>query len=172
MHRDPIRFVLVLDDVDAGSLISGQGEAPSFLIVASGRARVAIRLDFVVETMRPPAFVAVAGTPAFVRGAAIVRGAAVPVVDLRAVLFDELSISPTRVITLRTGARQVALLVDRVIGVARLERGASAQPVPLLGRAAAGNVAALGALDRDLLFVLEGALALDEDVFRLAEAAT
>jgi purine-binding chemotaxis protein CheW len=149
--------------------MSRTSEPGVVLIVGAGASRVAIGLEFVLETMRCRSVRAVAGAPSYLLGVALIRGAAVPVVDLGALLFDAVSNSLTRIVTLRTGARSVALAVDRVIGVAKLDANAAATTVPLLAGAAGDKLAGVGALDRELLFVLDGALTLDEATFRLID---
>lgn len=137
------------------------------IVVEAGNARCAFPLGDVLETMRPAAVRAVAGTPPFVAGVALVRGAPTPVVDLAALLSGAPEPSPTRWVTLRCGARAVALAVRRVVGVAPLpEARASA---PLLEGAAAGAVESLRALDGELLVVLTAGRVAGEEVMRTAE---
>ncbi len=101
--------------------------------------------------MRPLPIEPLAGVP-FVRGASIVRGAPVPVVDLAAML----GLTPreaARFVIVRADARRVALLVDAVLDVAELPDTLGALP-PLLPSEAA---TAIGRLDRALLVVLDAA---------------
>ena len=51
------------------------------LVVMVGARACAIPLDHVAETMRPLPIEPVAGTPGFVRGVSVIRGAPTPVVD-------------------------------------------------------------------------------------------
>lgn len=104
--------------------------------------------------MRPLPIEPLAGTPASVLGMAIVRGAPIPVVDARRV-FGEPSGEPSRWVSVRTGPRVVALAVDSVIGVRTIERASLGELPPLFADAAAGALAAVGALDSELILVLE-----------------
>jgi purine-binding chemotaxis protein CheW len=119
--------------------------------------------------MRPLPVTPLAGTPPPVAGAAVVRGAPVPVVDLAALVGADRVAPPARFVLLRLGARCAALAVDGVVGVARVD---SAAAEPLLSGAAAGAVASLGAtLDGELLVVLRAARIVPEGAWRaLAES--
>jgi len=130
------------------------------VLVRSGGQTCALPVRAVIEVMRPLPVRPVAGAPAFVRGAALVRGAPAPVVDLAAVLGLDSS-TPSRFVSIRVGERALVLAVDAVLGVRRLPRDTLAVLPPLL--AGAETVAALGVLDADLLLVLrEAALVPDE----------
>jgi len=135
------------------------------LLVRAGARVCAIGVDQVIETMRPLPIAPLSGTPAFVRGAAVIRGAAVPVVDLAAFLGVHARSKPERLVLVRCGPRAAALAVDAVLGVTSLDPS-GAGPVPLLEGGAAGAVEALGALDGDLLLVLRAARVVPEDAWR------
>ena len=87
------------------------------LLVRAGPRICALSLADVVETMRPGPIEPLAGAPEVVRGLAVIRGAPVPVVDLASLLGDGEHSVPTRFVTVRTGERNVALLVDEVMGI-------------------------------------------------------
>jgi purine-binding chemotaxis protein CheW len=57
----------------------------ALIIQLQGRI-CAVPLTHVIETMRPLPIQQLAGVPSFIKGVAIVRGIATPVVDLSAVL--------------------------------------------------------------------------------------
>jgi purine-binding chemotaxis protein CheW len=113
----------------------------------------AVPLTQVLEVMRPLPTERIAGVPDFVRGMAVIRGEAVPVLDAASLLGAPPG-TATRYVTLRIGERRVALAVDAVLGTflvtAEVLRG-----VPPLLSAAEGAVTALGVLDSELLMVLE-----------------
>jgi purine-binding chemotaxis protein CheW len=134
-------------------------EGPVLLARARGRM-CALPLACVVETMRPLPVTPLAGAPAFVRGLAVIRGEAVPVVDLAALLFGPAVEEPTRFVTLRVGDRRVALATGEVVGVRALPTAGAPLPPLLDGSTAA--LAALGRLDGALLLVLEGARLLED----------
>jgi purine-binding chemotaxis protein CheW len=139
------------------------------LLVRAGRRLCALPVAAVVETMRPLPFAPLAGLPPFVRGAAVVRGTPLPVVHLDALLGGGEGAPPGRFVVVRCAGRQAALAVDAVLGLARLAApdGAGA---PLLAGAAAGAVGALGALDRELLVLLESSRLVPEEAWAAARA--
>ena len=106
--------------------------------------------------MRPLPIEAMAAMPGFVLGVSIIRGHATPVVDT-ATLVGTTARDRSRFVTLRVGARCVALLVDSVVDVRALPAG---ELPPLV--AAADAVASLGTLDRELLVVLDAARVIAE----------
>jgi purine-binding chemotaxis protein CheW len=125
------------------------------LLIQCGERSCAVPARHVVETMRPLPIEEVAGAPAFVLGVSRIRGAAVPVVDLAAVLGAKSAPDAGRFVTLSTGERRVAIAVDGVLGVHRIDGAAFGDLPPLLAGAAAEVVAAIAASDRGLLYVLE-----------------
>jgi purine-binding chemotaxis protein CheW len=120
----------------------------------------------VVETMCPLPIEPVGAMPLFVRGMSVIRGAAVPIVDLGALLGVPEPAATTRFITLRAGARSVALAVEGIAGVRSLGT-ADLHPLPLFLRGRCAEVApAVGRLEADLLFVLRAARILPDSVWR------
>lgn len=138
----------------------------SVLTMQAGDRVCAAPLGPVVEVMRPLPVEPLAGAPRFVCGLAIIRGEPTPVVDLR-LLLDENAVSETsdatRFVTLRIGARRVALRVERVLAIRTLAGGQLAALPPLWQGPHSPAVAALGALDRELLIVLETARLFPDD---------
>jgi purine-binding chemotaxis protein CheW len=110
----------------------------------------------VVEVMRPLPLERVAEAREFVRGMSIVRGAAVPVVDARRLLGGEEPAPGGRLVSLRVGARSVALHVDAVLGIRELAPELLQEVPPLLGEASDARIA-LGAVDGRLLELLDTA---------------
>lgn len=117
-----------------------------------------------VETLRPLAIEPVAGAPAFVRGLSVIRGAPTPVVDLGALLEGgPARASSGRLVTLKVGARQVALGVDEVVGLKSVDPAQLEQLPPLLRDAAL--IEAIGARDGQLLVVLRAARLVPDEVW-------
>src|SRR5512140_1874586 len=85
------------------------------LIVTAGAYRCALPLPHVAETMRPLPLQSFADMPPFVRGASIIRGEPVPVVDL-AGLFGAADSAIGRFVVVRVEQRRVALGVEAVVG--------------------------------------------------------
>jgi purine-binding chemotaxis protein CheW len=141
----------------------------SLSLVCRVHARLcAIPLASVIETLRPLPIEPLAGAPAFVCGVSIIRGEPLPVVD-GGLLLGAGQARATRLVTLRVGARAVALAVDAVLGVRSFERAELGELPPLLREAAADTVSTLANLDQELLMVLEGGRLVPEDVFASVE---
>ena len=126
-------------------------------------------LEHVVETMRPLPVECLAGAPPFVCGVSIIRGAAIPVVDMGILLGTDDPPKPTRFVTIRTGRtgeNQVALSVEEVLGVRELAPDSLRELPPLLGETAADVVYAIGTLDTNLLFALQAARIVPDSVWQ------
>ena len=129
------------------------------------RARLcALPLAHVVETMRPLPVQAISSSALGVLGLAMIRGEAVPVLDLAALLGSdaddrETQASPrtARFVTVRAADRRVALAVDGVTGARLLTRHSFRALPPLLRDTEADVVESIGALDAELLLVLRAA---------------
>lgn len=130
----------------------------------------ALPLEHVVETMRPLPTEPLAGAPHFVRGLAIIRGVPTPVVDA-AQLFSADEAQPLRFVTVRVGGdRRVAVAVDSVLGVRPILAGSLHELPPLLRDARAEVIAAIGALDTELLLVLSSSCLVPENLWTGLEA--
>lgn len=112
--------------------------------------------------MRPLPVQPVAGTPPYVVGLAIIRGAAVPVVNPSRLLRSASSPGPgasasgaERFFTLRTGDRVVAIAVDAILGIRALPASSQRALPPLLREAASDGIASIGTLDAELLLLLQ-----------------
>jgi purine-binding chemotaxis protein CheW len=138
------------------------------LLVRAGGWICALPITDVVETMRGLPLRPVAGAPRFIRGLSIIRGALLPVVSLAALLGAEEEASPRvgRLVTVRTGERQIALHVDEVIGAKYIDTSTLALTPPLLSEALPGPTERLGALDGQTLAMLSAARILSDDLFR------
>jgi purine-binding chemotaxis protein CheW len=152
-------------------------EGDLFLLCRIGSRIGALALLDVRETMRPLPIEPVAGTPPFVLGLAIVRGSPVPVIDAGRLLkpsalpFSPIaSPFPSRFVSLKLGDRTAALVVDAVLDVRSLAAGLLADIPPLLREAGNDVVSVVGALDTQLLLVLEAARLVPESVWSAIEA--
>lgn len=103
--------------------------------------------------MRPLPFEPLADAPPFVRGVAVIRGGPVPVIDL-ARLLGQAKSSVTRLITVRTEGRLLALAVGEVLGLRSDQEAGGKNLVPLLREAAQESVSAIGTLDSEALLFL------------------
>ena len=139
-----------------------------FLLCRVGSRIAALDVRDVRETMRPLPIEPLAGAPAFILGLAIVRGFPMPVVDADRLLGSSASSSapsPARFVSLKLGVRGAALAVDAVLDIRALPEGMLANIPPLLGEAGADLVALVGALDAQLLLVLEAARLVPDPVW-------
>lgn len=136
------------------------------LLVRAGGWVCALPITDVVETMRGLPLRPVAGAPHFIRGLSIIRGALLPVVSLAALLGAEEAQRVGRLVTVRTGERQIALHVDEVIGAKHIDTSALALTPPLLSEALPGPTERLGALDGQTLAMLSAARILSDELFR------
>lgn len=100
------------------------------LVCHLGAQRVAWPVDAVVEVVRAVAITRLPGAPPALEGVINVRGALVPVLDLRARFgLATPPLDPDeQMVLVRAGARTVACRVDRVDGLLELPEGAVAAP--------------------------------------------
>ncbi|MGE0869936.1 MAG: chemotaxis protein CheW [Kofleriaceae bacterium] len=136
----------------------------SYLLCQLGTRVCAIPLVHVAETMRPLPIERIDGSPSFVLGVAVIRGAPTPVIDARA-LVGLPHAQPTRFVTIKTGARIAALAVDAVLTIRSLPPTMLGAVSALLGEATAESTRAIGALDADLLFVLDATRLVPDGVW-------
>ena len=129
-----------------------------------------VPVERLVETMRPLPAEPFPGTPPFVMGLARIRGAAVPVIDLGALLGSKEPPLPTRFLTLRLDDRRVALAVESVVGVRELAPDVLSELPLLLAHADQTAVAAIGTLDAELLLSLETTRIVPDRLWPLLDA--
>jgi purine-binding chemotaxis protein CheW len=141
-------------------LIADGAGPKRWLLCRAGARLCALPIETIVETMRRLPIEPLARAQPFVLGMSVVRGAPVPVVDVAA-LLGEPAVNPERLVTLRVGERVVALALNEVLGLREIS---GAAVPPLLKDAAGEVVAAIGALDAELLLVLNAARAIPQDV--------
>ncbi|MES1184939.1 MAG: chemotaxis protein CheW [Myxococcales bacterium] len=135
------------------------------LLCQAGSLACAVPVLHVAETMRPLRIESLRGVPPFVSGMSIVRGVSVPVIDLAQLLGNETGAKKSRFVLVKVGTRSVALAVDGVIGVRRLESATMSALPPLLRGASAEFVSAIGLLDDQLLVVLESGTIVPDAVW-------
>jgi purine-binding chemotaxis protein CheW len=99
-----------------------------------------------------------------VLGLAIVRGSPTPVIDAGRLLGASAS-TPARFISLKMEERAAVLAVDAVLDIRVLPKGILVDTPPLLREADQHLVSVIGALDAELLVVLEAARLLPDSVW-------
>jgi purine-binding chemotaxis protein CheW len=125
----------------------------------------ALPIARVVETMRPLPIQRIDRAPDVVLGMAVVRGVPTPVVDAARLLGAVGNAPAGRFLTLALEGRQVSLAVTAVTGLRVLGAQPFAALPPLLAEADRAAVAAIGALDQELMVLLGGARLVPESVF-------
>jgi len=139
------------------------------LIARVGAVRCALRIEHVVETLRPLTTQPLGGVPACVRGLAVIRGVPTVVVDT-GVLVGLSGDATTRWVVVRAGERRVALTFDEVFAVSLIAPDAFASLPPLLADSAARGVSAIGRLDDALLVVIDAARVVPPEVWGVGQA--
>ena len=143
------------------------GLAVRALICQAGTTLCALPAQFVAETMRCLPVEPLRSPLPFVTGVAVVRGAAVPVVDLAACLG--LGSAPTtRFVTVRPAGRAdglVALAVAAVSGVREIAPDLAATVPPLLRGTSGDLVTAIGVLGEAPLLILGNSFAVPDELW-------
>lgn len=131
-------------------------ENQRFLLCRLGTSWCALGLQGLGEVMRPQPVDPIAGLPAFVEGLAVIRGLAVPVINLPLLLCGQNSVPGLlqRFVTADSDGSQVALRVDEVAGVQILDAAAWRAIPSLVEKVHGDHLAAVGNLHGDLLLLL------------------
>lgn len=137
---------------------SGPAEVPVQLCAFRvGDQEYAVDLMRVEEVLRPPAVTPLPRAPSVVEGVVHLRGAVVPVVDLRRCLGSPVPERPgrrERLLVCLLGQRRVALRVDAALEVMRVARAALRPAPPLSTEAGAPFVVGVcGAPERPRLLL-------------------
>jgi purine-binding chemotaxis protein CheW len=128
-----------------------------WLLCGAGSFVYALPLASVVEVMPILHIEPLFDAPLCVRGLCIIRGTPTPVIDV-ALLFGGPAGPSQRLVTVRTGARIIALAVERILDVRSMALNEMAKPLPpLLREVATDMVSAIGRLDAELLLFLDTA---------------
>ena len=152
-------------------VVRGETRTPERLLTCRvGEKLCGLLLTDVLETLRALPLEQLPGLPRSVRGLALIRGRATPVVDLRTLLGSDDTRLPGRYVTLRSELAQperaLALAVDEVLDVVTLTPEWMGEVPAILTTAQGELVRQLGALDRRLMLVLERSRLLPEPVWQ------
>jgi purine-binding chemotaxis protein CheW len=133
------------------------------LVFRAGSLLCALRLDEVIETMRPLPTRPLAGTPPYVPGITIVRGVPAPVLDVARLLAGE-AVGTARFVAVRTEHGPVAFATGPVLGV---------RPTPPAGPAAYPGVssrlvAGVGMIGAEPLLLLQSLRVVPDEVWAAA----
>jgi purine-binding chemotaxis protein CheW len=140
------------------------------LVFRAGSLLCALRLDEVVETMRPLETRPLAGTPAFVRGIAVLRGVPTPVIDVSRLLGGEQT-EVERFVAVRTERGAVALATGPVLGIRDVDTNAAGGHPALLGARSSRLVAGVGTVGAEPLLMLQSMRTVPDEVWEAAAAA-
>jgi purine-binding chemotaxis protein CheW len=142
------------------------GRATLWLLCRAGEHKFALPAEHVVEVMRLLPVRTIAEAPPILLGTAVIRGRAVPVVDI-GLLLGEAPVSARYLVAVRVGERKVALAVEEIVGVRDLAQTGAELP-PLLDAAAGKAIEAIEVLDSEWLLRLRAARLLPDSVLHLA----
>jgi purine-binding chemotaxis protein CheW len=145
-------------------------DGTSSLVFRAGSLLCALRLDEVIETMRPLTTHPLAGTPAFVLGISILRGVPTPVVDVARLLGGERA-EVARFVAVRTERGPVAFATGAVLGIRSTVADVGAQHTVLLGATPGGLVAGIARIGAEPLLLLQSMRVVPDDVWAAAAAA-
>jgi len=137
------------------------------LVFRAGSVLCALRLDEVIETMRPLAVRPLSGTPAYVCGVTIMRGVPTPVIDVARLVGGE-SAEVARFLAVRTERGPVALATGPVLGIRPTAADAMAEHWMPLGDAARRLVAGIGTMDAEPLLLLQSMRVVPDEVWAAA----
>ena len=140
------------------------------LVFRAGSLLCALRLDEVVETMRPLETRPLAGTPAFVRGIAVLRGVPTPVIDV-SLLLGGGQTEVERFVAVRTERGAVALATGPVLGIRDVDTNAAGGHPALLGARSSRLVAGVGTVGAEPLLMLRRMRTVPDEVWEAAAAA-
>ena len=136
------------------------------LVIAVGAHVCAVPVEHVEETMRPLPVEPLAGTPRFLLGLSVIRGAATPIVDLGMLLDPRArSARHARFVVLKVGEQRIGVGVDFVVGVQRLDIAKLSALPPIVRDVRTDYIEAVGSLDTQLLMVLRTSRIIPEDVW-------
>jgi purine-binding chemotaxis protein CheW len=133
------------------------------LVFRCAAHRLAIPATEVLEIMRPLPVKPINSSYPFLAGMAVIRGKAVPVINVIRWFDTESRESALRFITLRVGQRVVALGVSEVIGLKVFLAPQLGALPPLLGNSNTLAITGLEVLDRELLVILNSAKILSDE---------
>jgi len=136
------------------------------LVFRAGSLLCALRLDDVIETMRPLPTRPLAGTPAFVRGICVMRGVPTPVVDVAWLLSGEPA-ENSRFVAVRTERGPVALATGQVLGIRTVDSGEVAAGHAALSGAGASSplVAGIATFGAEPLLLLQSMRVVPDEVW-------
>lgn len=151
-----------------GDILVIEGQVRPSLLCVAGSSICALPLEHVIEAARPMPIEPLAGAPSFIAGFSIIRGTPIPVVSVDLLLGGSKG-GYERLVVVRAGKRRAGLLFQGVIGTRSLSGNVFAGLPPLLSTGSRA-VAEMGALDGELVTLLDATKIVPDDVFAMLEA--
>jgi purine-binding chemotaxis protein CheW len=133
------------------------------LVFRAGSLLCALRLDEVIETMRPLATRPLAGTPVFVRGICIMRGVPTPVLDVARLLAGEQA-EIARFIAVHTEHGPIAFATGPVLGI----RPTAVDGTGVYPGVSSRLVAGVGTIGTEPLLLLQAMRVVPDEVWAAA----
>jgi len=149
---------------------NAETEAAGWLVCRVAGCLCALPVESVSEVMRPRPVEPISGVPQFLLGLSIIRGSPVPVVDAALLLSG----NPARaghLVTMAVGGRTIGLAVEHVVDVWPIDPAALDPLPPLLQNIACDVIAAIRALDGELLLLLDAARIIPDTLYAELSAA-
>jgi purine-binding chemotaxis protein CheW len=140
------------------------------LVTKVGDWLCAIPIAEVAETMRPLSTAPVPGMPLFLTGLAIIRGSPVPVVDLNGLLSLNDKRLIGRYVLIAVEKRKIALAVESVLGLRRLDDSVMHGLPPLMKEPGEQLVADIGVKDERLFLVLRAVRLIPDDIWQTLDS--
>ena len=140
------------------------------LVFRAGPLLCALRLDEVIETMRPLATQPIAGTPAFVTGICVMRGIPTLVIDV-ARLLGGATAEVSRFISVRTERGPVAFATGAIHGVRTVSAPSTQYSPALLGDGAGRLITAVGTIDAAPVLLLPTMRLVPDELWATAAGA-
>jgi purine-binding chemotaxis protein CheW len=152
---------------DGQTISAGEDAGAMSLVFRAGPLLCALRLDEVIETMRPLTVRPLAGTPSYVRGVTIMRGVPAPVLDV-ALLVGGKEADIVRFVAVRTERGPVAFATGPVLGIRPAAADAAPGPSGFYGGASSRLVAGVGTVDAEPILLLQSMRVLPDEVWAAA----
>jgi len=146
-------------------------EQETVLVVRAGNRLCALPLKNVNEVARPLPTNSLPGAPPFLRGIAIIRGSAIPVVDLKRLLEVEVPGDPTRFVICRFDARRVALAAEAVPGVRGISCAAWCDLPRITDESSPALIESVRVSDQEMLLMLQVARVIPDSLWKDLEPA-
>jgi purine-binding chemotaxis protein CheW len=137
------------------------------LVFRAGPFYCALSLGEVIETMRPLATRPLVGTPPYVRGLTILRGAPAPVIDMTRLLTG-VETTVDRYVAVRAGHGPIVCATGPVLGVRQVHVEPPEGPAALLSGVSRTLIAAVGTVGTEPLLLLHSIAAVPDEVWEAA----